>query len=395
MQLTSSPAKSVAAVTVHSGIVVASRAMTELLAMAARAAESPAKVLITGESGVGKDLVARYIHTHSARRLAPFVAVNCAGLSETLLESELFGHVKGSFTGAYRDKRGKLQLAHRGTLFLDEVGEMSLRMQALLLRFLENGEIQAVGSDHAQTQVDVRVVAATHRNLADLVTAGQFREDLLYRLRVIHLAVPPVRERPDDIQALMTHFVERSGRQLEFTDDARRAFLRYRWPGNVRELLNVVEQLVWLSTTGVVGLEDLPASLRSGTHVLTPLDDRRHQVADELYESLVTQGASFWEHVYPAFLARDITRHDLRQLVRRGLRESRGRYKSLLKLFGMPSRDYRRFMNFLAAHDCGVEFREFRTATLPSESSAQAPRLYAVRADSPSGLGEASYSRPQ
>jgi two-component system, NtrC family, response regulator len=395
MQLTSSPAKSVAAVTVHSGIVVASRAMTELLAMAARAAESPAKVLVTGESGVGKDLVARYIHMHSARRLAPFVAVNCAGLSETLLESELFGHVKGSFTGAYRDKRGKLQLAHRGTLFLDEVGEMSLRMQALLLRFLENGEIQAVGSDHAQTQVDVRVVAATHRNLADLVTAGQFREDLLYRLRVIHLAVPPVRERPEDIQALMTHFVERSGRKLAFTDDARRAFLRYRWPGNVRELLNVVEQLVWLSTTGVVGVEDLPASLRSATHVLTPLDDRRHQVADDLYDSLVRQGASFWEHVYPAFLARDITRHDVRQLVRRGLRESRGRYKSLLKLFGMPSRDYRRFMNFLAAHDCGVEFREFRTATPLSESSAQTPRLYAVPAGSPSGLGEASYSRPQ
>ena len=128
--------------------VVASAAMTELLAMAERAAESPAKVLITGESGVGKDVVARYIHSHSSRRLAPFVAVNCAGVTETLLESELFGHVKGSFTGAYRDKRGKLQLAHRGTLFLDEVGEMSLRMQALLLRFLENGEIQAVGADH-------------------------------------------------------------------------------------------------------------------------------------------------------------------------------------------------------------------------------------------------------
>ena len=139
--------------------------MTELLAMAKRAAESPAKVLITGESGVGKDLVARYIHSQSGRKLAPFVAVNCAGLTETLLESELFGHVKGSFTGAYRDKRGKLQLAHRGTLFLDEVGEMSLRMQALLLRFLENGEIQAVGSDQPQARVDVRVVAATNRNL--------------------------------------------------------------------------------------------------------------------------------------------------------------------------------------------------------------------------------------
>ena len=192
-------------------MVVASPAMMELLSMADRASKSPTKVLITGESGVGKDLVARYIHNQSPRKAAPFVAVNCAGLTETLLESEMFGHVKGSFTGAFRDKRGKIQLAHRGTLFLDEVGEMSLRMQALLLRFLENGEIQAVGSDQPQTQVDVRVVAATNRNLSDLVAAGQFREDLYYRLCVIHLRVPPLRERPEDVQALMKHFLARSG----------------------------------------------------------------------------------------------------------------------------------------------------------------------------------------
>ena len=183
--------------------------------MAVRAAESPAKVLITGESGVGKDVVARYIHSHSSRRQTPFVAVNCAGVTETLLESELFGHVKGSFTGAYRDKRGKLQLAHRGTLFLDEVGEMSLRMQALLLRFLENGEIQAVGSDQSQARVDVRVVAATNRNLDELVAAGQFREDLLYRLRVIHLHVPPLRERAEDVDALIRHFLALSERESE------------------------------------------------------------------------------------------------------------------------------------------------------------------------------------
>ena len=184
-------------------LVVASPSMTHLLGMADRAAGSPAKVLITGESGVGKDLIARRIHARSRRKALPFVAVNCAGLTESLLESELFGHVKGSFTGAYRDKPGKLQLAHRGTLFLDEVGEMSLRMQALLLRFLENGEIQAVGSDRPQARVDVRVVAATNRNLAELIAAGQFREDLLYRLRVIHLEVPPLRERREDIRPLV------------------------------------------------------------------------------------------------------------------------------------------------------------------------------------------------
>ena len=361
-------------------LVVASRAMTELLSLAARAAESSAKVLITGESGVGKDLVARYVHSHSARKQSPFVAVNCAGVTETLLESELFGHVKGSFTGAYRDKRGKFQLAHRGTLFLDEVGEMSLRMQALLLRFLENGEIQAVGSDQSEARVDVRVIAATNRNLSDLVATGQFREDLLYRLQVIHLHVPPLRERPEDVEALSTHFIRRANRPLVFSDDALRACQRYRWPGNVRELLNVVEQLLWLTPEDTVRTEHLPMSMRTGPGLMAPLNDRRRQVADDLYEALVRQGASFWELVYPMFLARDITRQDLRELVRRGLRESRGRYKSMLKLFGISSRDYRRFMNFLAAHDCGIGVREFRTeAAAPSETSPAFPIVAGAR----------------
>jgi transcriptional regulator with PAS, ATPase and Fis domain len=372
--------------------VVASSAMTELLAMAARAAESPAKVLITGESGVGKDVVARYIHSRSSRRLAPFVAVNCAGITETLLESELFGHVKGSFTGAYRDKRGKLQLAHRGTLFLDEVGEMSLRMQALLLRFLENGEIQAVGDDQSQARVDVRVVAATNRNMDELVAAGQFREDLLYRLRVIHLHVPPLRERAEDVHALLRHFLAVAERDLSFTDDALEALLKYRWPGNVRELRNVVEQLVWLSSGGVVAVEHLPVSMRGEPGLLiTPIADRRSRVADELYDALVKQGASFWEQVYPMFLARDITRHDLRELVRRGLRESRGRYKSLLALFGMSSRDYRRFMNFLAAHECGVGVREFRQTASSPQAPAEMPPVYSVSADAPVNLGARSH----
>jgi transcriptional regulator with PAS, ATPase and Fis domain len=358
------------------GLVVASRPMADLLSMAERAAQSPGKVLITGESGVGKDVVARFIHSQSLRRHAPFVAVNCAGLTETLLESELFGHVKGSFTGAYRDKRGKIQLAHRGTLFLDEVGEMSLRMQALLLRFLENGEIQAVGSDETQARVDVRVIAATNRNLGDLVATGQFREDLLYRLRVIHLHVPPLRERPEDVDALAKHFLARAGRELTFTDDARRAFMKYRWPGNVRELLNVVEQLVWLSPSGVVEVEHLPAAMRNGPALMAPLDERRRQVADDLYEAVVKQGKPFWDYVYPMFLSRDITRQDLRDLVRRGLKESRGRYKDLLTLFGMTSRDYRRFMNFLAAHECGVSFREFRGPSAPAEIESDTPPVF-------------------
>ena len=229
------------------------------------------------------------------------------------------------------------------------------------------------------------MVAATNKNLGTLVASGQFREDLLYRLRVIHLDVPALRDRPEDIQPLTRHFLARAGREVTFSDDALRAFQRYRWPGNVRELINVVEQLVWLCPNGVIELEHLPVSMRTAPGLLAPVEDRRRQIADDLYDALVRQGASFWEHVYPMFLARDITRHDLRELVRRGLRESRGRYKSLLTLFGMSTRDYRRFMNFLAAHDCSVGFREFRgegASAAPATSSAMPPAS-AIHAESP------------
>src|SRR6188474_1227403 len=172
-----------------------------------RVARSDAKVLITGESGVGKEIVARAIHSRGPRVSHVFAPVNCAGLPETLLESELFGHVKGSFTGAYRDKPGKLETAHMGTIFLDEVGEMTLRMQGLLLRFLETGELQKVGADGGARRVNVRIVAATNRNLSDLVAQGTFREDLFYRLNVIHIEIPPLRERPADIPVLVEHFL--------------------------------------------------------------------------------------------------------------------------------------------------------------------------------------------
>ena len=353
-------------------IISASAQMQEILDLLERVAAGDAKVLITGESGVGKDLIARQVHTLSARAPRPFIAVNCAGLTETLLESELFGHVKGSFTGAYRDKPGKLQLAHRGTLFLDEVGEMSLRMQALLLRFLENGEIQAVGADHIRTTVDVRVVAATNRNLGEMVAAGQFREDLLYRLRVIHIHVPPLRERKEDLRVLVKHLTQRGPRQVTFSDEALRTLERYRWPGNVRELQNVVEQALWMSHGETVEVEHLPPAVRATADSVLPMKERRRQVADELYHALVTGGYSFWAHIHPLFLARDITRHDMRELVRRGLTTTRGNYRALLRLFGMQPPDYKRFLNFLAAHECNVDFREFRHGT---PQPHRAPRL--------------------
>ena len=344
--------------------VAASSEMVELFELAARAGATDAKVLITGESGVGKDLIARHIHQKSRRNGAAYVPVNCAGVAESILESELFGHVKGSFTGAYRDKPGKLQSAHGGTLFLDEVGEMSLRMQPLLLRFLESGEIQAVGADSNRPIVDVRIIAATNRNLGELVRAGQFREDLWYRLQVIHLHVPPLRERPRDIRALATHFFAKSGRQITLTEDAWLALQRYRWPGNVRELQNVVEQIMWLSgTDGPIDVGQLPKIVSTTGPGILPLRERRRQVADELFQALSTGGYSFWEHIYPLFLSRDITRHDIRELLRRGLSVSRGSYRNVLQLLGIPPQDYKRFMNFLATHDCRADFREFRNTT--------------------------------
>ena len=370
-----------------SGFIVANPQMVALLATASRAAASEGKVLITGESGVGKDLVARHIHAHSRRSGRPFVAVNCAAMTDSLLESELFGHVKGSFTGAYRDKPGKLQVAHRGTIFLDEVGEMSLRMQAMLLRFLENGEIQSVGSDGHASRVDVRVVAATNRNLSELIAAGQFREDLMYRLRVIHLEVPPLRERRDDIPPLVEYFVNRTGRSVRFGEAAMQLLIRHRWPGNVRELHNVVEQAVLMTDRDVIDADQLPTAIRTSAPLLLPARERRRQVADELYNAVVTAGYSFWDHIYPLFLSRDITRHDMRELVRRGLSTTRGNYRALLKLFGMAPADYKRFLNFLAAHDCRADFREFRNG---APEMARRPELMLPALQKPKPLSAES-----
>ncbi len=342
-------------------LVTASSQMEQTRNTARRAGASDAKVLITGESGVGKDLIAREIHFSSKRSRNTFVPVNCAGLTETLLETELFGHVKGSFTGAYRDHPGKLQQAHNGTLFLDEVGEMSLRMQALLLRFLENGEVQPVGDTRIAARVDVRVIVATNRNLQERVAAGQFREDLLYRLRVIHIHIPPLRERVEDIRALVEHFARRAPRRVCFAEETTRLLMRYRWPGNVRELQNVVEQAVWLSDGGMIEPCDLPESIRAAINApVAAVKERRRQVADQLFESLVAGTYSFWNDVHPLFLNRDITRNDIRELVRRGLEATGGNYRALLKLFGMAPQDYNRFHNFLAAHECKVDFRAFR-----------------------------------
>jgi transcriptional regulator with PAS, ATPase and Fis domain len=356
-------------------LVEASRAMRQVRALAARAAAGDAKVFITGESGVGKDIVAQYIHAHSERAARPFVAVNCAAIAESLLETELFGHARGSFTGAYRDRVGRLEAAHRGTVFLDEIGEMSLQMQALLLRFLESGEIQPVGSPTGPARVDVRIISATNRDLGQMVAAGTFRSDLLYRIKVLHIHVPPLRDRKEDLPALIELAAVRTGRPIRFTDAALQAMTRYRWPGNVRELHNVIEQAAWMSDSSEVDVADLPEAVRfASSDGLVPRRERRRRLADELYSTLVDGHYTFWGHIHPLLLKRDITRHDLRQLVSLGLTNTRGNYRGLLKLFGMAESDYKRFMNFLAAHDCTVDFRQFR-APVSAETPPRAIQL--------------------
>jgi DNA-binding NtrC family response regulator len=246
-------------------IVGASSGMLDVYKMVARVAPTMSTVLVIGESGTGKELVARAIHTHSPRTAGPFVAVNCTALTESLLESELFGHAKGAFTGAVASKRGIFEEAQGGTVFLDEIGDVNAKMQAQLLRVLQEGEIRRVGGAEA-IKVDVRVVAATNRELEDEVKAGRFREDLYFRINVVTIRLPPLRERPTDIPLLVDHFLSKYAAREKRSDAgvaaAAMALLsRHGWPGNVRELENVIERALALSKDGVILPSDLPPEI--------------------------------------------------------------------------------------------------------------------------------------
>jgi len=250
------------------GIIGQSSPMHRLLEMLATIAPSEATVMITGESGTGKELIARAIHVNSPRRKGPYVAVNCAALTETLLESELFGHEKGAFTGADRRREGRFLAADKGTIFLDEIGEMPLSMQVKLLRVIQEREIQRVGGDHT-LKVDVRIVAATNRDLLAEVEAGRFRQDLYYRLNVVALALPPLREREEDIPLLASHFLAKfaikNGKRIKgFTPEAMDRLLKHQWPGNVRELENAVERAVVLARGEYISERELPPALSGG-----------------------------------------------------------------------------------------------------------------------------------
>ncbi len=250
-------------------IIGRSRAMVELLETVALVAPTEATVLITGESGTGKELIASAVHLNSPRREHPFIKLNCAAITETLLESELFGHEKGAFTGADRRKEGRFRLAHGGSIFLDEISEMSVAMQARLLRVLQEKEIQRVGGEEV-LKVDVRVMAATNRNLGKEIEGGRFREDLFYRLNVLTLFVPALRERREDIPLLTQHFLElfaeKNRKQIKgLTPQAMDSMVRYDWPGNVRELMNAVERGVILCRGEYITEVDFPLSVSEAT----------------------------------------------------------------------------------------------------------------------------------
>jgi Nif-specific regulatory protein len=273
-------------------IIGRSQVMQELFAMMAQVASSEATVLIRGESGTGKELVAQEIHDSSRRAKKPFIKVNCAALPEGVIESELFGHEKGAFTGAHTLRRGRFELADQGTLFLDEVGELSPQMQVKLLRAVQEQEFERVGGSRT-IKVDVRIIAATNRNLEQEMLAGRFREDLYYRLNVFPLHIPPLRERKSDILLLCDHFIETYNRKnrasvKRITSNAIDLLMMYHWPGNVRELENCIERAVILSRDDVIHAFHLPPSLQSAESSNTTFSSTLQQELDALEKELIT-----------------------------------------------------------------------------------------------------------
>jgi DNA-binding NtrC family response regulator len=357
-------------------LIGASEPVRMILEDVACGARTDAKNLITGETGVGQEEVARLIHARSERANPRVVTINCACVPESLLAAELFGHTRGSFTGAYKDHIGSLELASGGTLFLDELGEMSLRMQALLLRFLETGEIQRIGAEGHEKTVDARLITATNRNLLARIGEHAFREDLYYRLNVIHIVVPPLREHREDVPLLVQHFLSHCalGEHVPMPAVAPEALARlvsYDWPGNIRELRNVCERLAIRGNGRRIEVADLPAEvIQRGIAQAVTVGHGPNRV-DQLFDRMIGEGVSFWTAVHGPFLERDLTRDDLRALIARGLELTRGSYTHLIALFNIERRDYKKFVNFLHKHGCHLPVAPFRHgAAAPSRRTA-------------------------
>lgn len=262
-------------------MIVKSKSMHEVIQSARKVAQSAATVLILGESGTGKELLARAIHFNSPRRDKPFVIVNCPSIPENLIESELFGHIRGAFTGAVKDRKGKFELADGGTLFLDEIGDLQESVQAKLLRVLQEQEFERLG-DSRVIQVDVRLIAATNKNLEKLTAEGQFREDLYYRLSVVPITLPPLRERKEDILYLVNHFIQqfRKGEDIQISEEANQALQKYHWPGNIRELENTIERALVLGSGTEINIQNI------APHIRQKLEKSETKGKEELFDDL-------------------------------------------------------------------------------------------------------------
>ncbi|HEX6201673.1 MAG TPA: sigma 54-interacting transcriptional regulator [Thermoanaerobaculia bacterium] len=334
-----------------------SPAMRRLLATAARAAGAGSSLLLLGETGAGKEWLARWIHARSPRARGPFVAVNCASIPETLWESELFGHERGAFTGAERGRRGHFEVAHRGTLFLDEIGEIPLHLQAKLLRALDERVVQRLGGE-APVAIDVRVMAATNRDLDAAVQAGSFRRDLYYRLAVVTLEVPPLRERREDVPMLARTFLDRVGRELPrrvaaFSEPAMAALMAHDWPGNVRELANAIERAVLLAEGNEIRPTDLPARLvgsaagpggeRRAVDAEGEDSFARHLGPDWVERSLAEVRRELVEGLEEAYLRRLLSRTDghLAATAERAGIDQRSLYNKM-RAYGLRKEDFRR-----------------------------------------------------
>lgn len=299
-------------------IITRNPRMIELMGLAERVADTPLTVLIEGESGTGKELFAQLIHEKSSRSKNAFVKINCAALPENLLESELFGHVRGAFTGAHQDRVGRFELADGGTIFLDEIGEMPLALQAKLLRVLQSSEFERLG-ESVTRRVDVRVVAATNRELPEEIAAGKFREDLFYRLNAVRLKIPPLRERREDIPLLAAHFIRRyarpeSAERMRLSSNALAAIAAYPWRGNVRELENVVSRAVFLARGDEIEPDDLPEDFRTTTPAEQPLsleEVEREHILRVIAESDSYEEAARKLNIDPATLWRKRKKYNL------------------------------------------------------------------------------------
>ncbi|MBW1863677.1 MAG: sigma-54-dependent Fis family transcriptional regulator, partial [Deltaproteobacteria bacterium] len=280
----------------YGNIIGKSKPMLEIYDLISKVAQSKASILITGPSGTGKELIAKAIHYDSPRKDRPFISINCGALTETLLESELFGHEKGAFTGAIAMKKGRFELADGGTLFLDEVGEMPPPLQVKLLRVLQEMEFERVGGTRT-IKVDVRVLSASNRNIKEDAANGLFREDLFYRLNVMQIEVPSLKERTDDIPLLLDHFIEKfqasPKKKIKLAPEVKKALFNYSWPGNVRELENVIERVVVLSSGEMITMEDLPEDLVG----VVPLSLTLPEAVEQLEEKMIRKSLTYSAHV--------------------------------------------------------------------------------------------------